>query len=187
MISFGLVRSAGAYPAMSRSGYSAISSCAVFFIFCLGLFGCRSAKPVRLAAHMPVPKYFAFIGQSQAPGNHAEPSAEVAYPILEIFAPDGRLVYQGDNVSQNLALLRQPETGLARLAPVASHLRLQDIVDQVGEFRPYGQQLSKSNRYTFLSVSLSDCGSCRAQDDVLQENKGAASAQTNKLFLVLDP
>lgn len=121
------------------------------------------------------------------PGNHASPLVDVVYPILEVFAPDGRLIYQGDDMLQNLALLRQPETNLAKLAPVASHLRLQDLVDQVNEFRPYGRELSRNNRYTFVSVSLKDCASCRAQDDVLQESNGTANTQTNKLFLVLDP
>ena len=187
MISFGLNRNTGACPVISRSGYSVVGSYAVLFIFCFSLFGCRTSKPVRLAAHMSIPDYFAFIGKSQTPRNHPELSAETMYPILEIFAPDGRLIYQGDNISQNLALLRQPEIDLAKFAPVASHLRLQDIVDQVREFRPYNRQLSRGNRYTFLSVSLNNCGSCRTQDDVLQENNGTANAQTNKLFLVLDP
>ncbi len=187
MILSGVGRSAGVCPAIPRSGYPAIYSCAVLFIFCFSLFGCRSSKPVRLTAHMPVPKYFAFVGKSQMPGNHAGPSVDVIYPILEVFAPDGRLIYQGDDIFQNLALLRQPETNLARLAPVASPLRLRDLVDQVNEFRPYSRQLSKSNRYTFLSVSLKDCASCRPQDDALQENKGPVNPQTNRLFLVLDP
>jgi hypothetical protein len=186
MILFGLGRSTGVCSAIPRSGYFATCSYVVLFISCFTLFGC-SSKPVRLAAHIPVPKYFAFAGQSQGSGNHAGPLVEVSYPILEIFAPDGRLIYQGDDIFQNLALLHQPETNLAKLAPVASHLRLQDLVDQVNEFRPYGQELRRSNRYTFVSVSLKGCGSCRTQDDVLQESNGTANTQTNKLFLVLDP
>src|SRR5437763_6300804 len=102
---------AGMYPALFPVRRPAINFCAILFILCLCSFSCSTSKPVRLHAHMSVRDYAAFASKTPTTGNHPEQLARVimTYPILEVFAPDGRLVFQGDNISENLALLRQTE------------------------------------------------------------------------------
>jgi len=185
-----LTRSNGTIPPTISPGYSAMYAYAIIAVFSLCFLGCGASKPVRLAARMSVPDYAALANRIETARESPEPSGTTAviYPILEIFAPDGRLVFQGDSISQNLALLRQREIDFSKFPPVASHVQLQDIVSQVGEFRRYSRQLNSSKQYTFLSISLSNCGSCRTQEDLLeQSNNGTVLARTNRLFLVLDP
>jgi hypothetical protein len=158
----------------------------------LGMFflcSCGPAvKPITLVANMSVPQYLGLVKKTVAK-NSAETSAPVTmfYPILEIFDPAGKMVFYGDDVSKNLAILAHASSDLSRLKHGPGQVNLPDIMGQVPEFQPYIGQIAGNNKYTFLSVMLRGCDSCRKQEDVLQEMKNKAAATTaNQLFLVLD-
>lgn len=148
--------------------------------------GCTSPKAVVVSAHMSIRDYLKLTHQLQPATEPHQPLIGMSFPVLGIFNPEGQMVFLGDGTPATLPILNQSPHELSRLQPVASSVRLSDIVSRISEFEKHRGEISSGQRFTYLSISLEGCKACAIQDDAFEKVSGSQDVNINKLSLVLD-
>jgi len=112
---------------------------------------------------------------------------EIHIPSLEIYDPNGKLVFSGDNADKNAELLRRLPTGLKDLTPVSPGQDIQKVFTIVPALDKKADALTASHRYTLvLATSLANCAGCKRQDDAENEARSKKDLDVNILRIVLE-
>lgn len=93
-------------------------------------------------------------------------------PMLQLFTPNGRPLYRGNQAETNAAFIRSLPQGMSA-QPLSNADRadptLAEFLDMVPELRPYKPSILGGKRYTLLAISYSDRPFCKPQNDAVAE------------------
>ena len=89
--------------------------------------------------------------------------------MLEIYNPDGALVYVSHESMTNAQVLREFPKSVKNLPPMNEAPFLEKLVEQIPDFNLRKQEILGKEKLVILSISLQDCEGCAAQEHALDE------------------
>jgi hypothetical protein len=120
-------------------------------------------------------------------GRNAQIGGKFSFPALQIYDPNGHLIYCGHDVTANEQLLTASRDIVSRenkVVPASSSLS--DILSELTDAQAF-VQLSKPNAFTYLAIDLQDCHACSIQEHNLSENKNSIlRSGSNLITLMVD-
>src|SRR5437764_100768 len=118
-----------------------------------------SATPTMEVATMPLNDYLrAVLTWELAHGNHtASTKINLKIPSLDIYGPEGQLVFHGEDPVKNAELLHRLPAGLNDLKPVSPQQNLSRALDIVADFQKKSSQIGAAKKYTIYATTATTC------------------------------
>jgi hypothetical protein len=131
-----------------------------------------------VSSDMNVGQYVHAVGTISINRTHPNgtPLVKLEFPVLDIFDPDGRLIYHGTRLEDNIKILNEgfPESTRNYVGtPDPLGLSLDDLLQLTPAFQNIRQTVLSSHHYVIYSISLSatDCTACDTQVQAIDSLK----------------
>ncbi len=103
-------------------------------------------------------------------GNHSSDTKinlDLHVPSLDIYDPDGQLVFNGIDPVKNADFLHRLPAVLKDLKPVSPPKSISRSLELVSGFQKRSGEISSAKKYTIYATSATKCPPCKGQDDAL--------------------
>lgn len=121
-------------------------------------------------------------------GNHTgnvKLNLNVRVPSLDIYDPEGQLVFHGENPAKSAELLHRLPAELKNLKPVTPQQSLSRALEVVADFQKKTSEISSAKRYTIYSTTATKCAPCKPQEQAMDEIVSKKGLGMNVLRLTL--
>jgi len=146
-----------------------------------------AATPTIEAVTMPLTDYLrAIVSWELAHGNHSvSTKLNLKIPSLDIYDPDGQLVYHGEDTVKNAELLNRLPAGVDGLKPVSPQQSFTRALDVVSDFQKKSGAITSAKKYTIYSTTATRCANCKTQEQAVEQILSKKSLGMNILRLTL--
>ena len=152
------------------------------------LYGGAGA-PVMEAATMTVNDYARANASWEAiHGNHTSDTKinlNLHVPSLDIYDPDGQLVFHGVDPAKNAELLHRLPAELKGLKPVSPQQSISRALEIVSGFQKRSGEIGSAKKYTIYAISATTCPPCKGQDQAIDEIVAKKGLGMNVLRLTI--
>lgn len=148
-----------------------------------------SEDPVNESVKLPVQQFAQALAMwelaHRSPGGAAK--MEIHVPAMEIYDPQGRLVFHGEDVAKNAELLHKLPAGLTELSPISPPENIKKVFTVVTELGKRADAIAANKKYTlFVTTSAANCNTCKPQDDAVAQLRSKKNADMNILQVALE-
>lgn len=145
------------------------------------------AAPTIETATIPLNDYVrAILTWELAHGNHTvSTKINLRVPSLDIFDPEGQLIFHGEDTAKNAELLQRLPAGLAGLKPLSPQQSLSRALDVVADFQKKSNAITSAKKYTIYSTTATKCAPCRTQEQAVERIVSTKGLEMNILRLTL--
>jgi len=147
------------------------------------------AGPVIESATMTVNDYARANASWEAVhGNHTSDTKinlDLHVPSLDIYDPDGQLVFHGIDPAKNAELLHRLPAELKDLKPLSPPKNISRPLEIIPGFQKRGDEINSAKKYTIYATSATKCPPCKGQDDAFDAIVAKKGMGMNVLRLII--